>query len=87
RRIARLLLRLGEREGRRESGRLVIPIPLTRVGVADLVDSTTPTVIRILAGWAQIGLVTMTRARITLKDEAALFRIAGWKAEDRERLS
>ncbi|MBZ0254112.1 MAG: Crp/Fnr family transcriptional regulator [Candidatus Methylomirabilis sp.] len=86
RRIARLLLRLAAREGRRENGRIVVDIRLTRIEIAELVDSTTPTVIRTLAEWTRLGWLTMTRTCIALEDEDALRSLAGWEDEDRERL-
>jgi CRP/FNR family transcriptional regulator len=75
-RIARLLLTLSERMGRREGETLVIPLALTRQEIADMTSTTTETAIRVMSRWAKDNVVATRPDGFTLLDLAALRRAA-----------
>lgn len=75
-RIARALLRLAERSGRRSADFVEIDFPLSRQDVAEMTGSTLHTVSRILSAWERDGIVAGGRRRIAVRDRAALVRIA-----------
>lgn len=75
-RLARALLRLGERSTRRAEGRITIDPPLSRYDLAQLCGTTTETVSRIISNWQRTGLVEAGRERIVLVDLEELARIA-----------
>lgn len=75
-RVAHALLRLAEGAGRSGSDGLEIDFPLSRQDVAEMTGTTLHTVSRILSAWEKDGLVAGGRMRITLRDRAALSRIA-----------
>ncbi|MGP9820764.1 Crp/Fnr family transcriptional regulator [Salinarimonas sp. NSM] len=75
-RIAHALLRLAERSGRAGAGGVEIDFPLSRQDVAEMTGSTLHTVSRILSAWARDGVVASGRRRISVRDRAALSRIA-----------
>jgi CRP-like cAMP-binding protein len=56
-RIARLLIALAERMGRRGADGIEIPLVLTRLEVAELVGTTVESAIRVLSRWGREGLV------------------------------
>jgi CRP/FNR family transcriptional regulator len=76
RRIARLLLALSERLGRREGETLVIPLALTRQEIADLTSTTTETAIRVMSRWAKENVVSTRPDGFVLLDLAALHAAA-----------
>jgi CRP-like cAMP-binding protein len=77
RRLARLLLRLGQSIGRRTRRGLVINVPFSREDLAELVISSPYTVSRILADWRRVDTVDAQRARIIVRDPKRLAEIAG----------
>jgi CRP-like cAMP-binding protein len=72
RRIARLLLALSRRLGRREGDVLLIPLALTRQEIADLTSTTTETAIRVMSRWAKENVVATRPDGFALLDLAAL---------------
>ncbi len=76
RRVAQSLLRLARRAGAAEDAASTIPFPLTRKDVAEMCGTTLYTVSRILTAWEAAELITTERQRVTLRDPAALRRLA-----------
>jgi CRP/FNR family transcriptional regulator len=61
-RLAALLLRMTAREGQREeNGALRLSLPLSRQDLADLVDTTVESAIRVMSRWNHEGLVLTDR--------------------------
>jgi CRP-like cAMP-binding protein len=75
-RIARLLLRLADWTGREQSGRIHVPLALSRQELADLVGTTMETTIRVMTSLRQGGLVEPARRGVVLRDRAALELVA-----------
>ena len=75
RRLARLILRLGESIGRKTRRGLVIDVPLSRRDLAELVITSPYTVSRILAEWRRLDILDAQRTRILIQDRDALAAI------------
>jgi CRP-like cAMP-binding protein len=75
-RIAHALLRLSQQAGKPVSGGVEIEFPLSRQDVAEMTGTTLHTVSRTLSQWQQEGIVQVGRQRVTIRDAAALLRIA-----------
>jgi len=71
-RLAAAVLRLAEREGRREGRRIVLGFHVTRQMLADMTGTTVETTIRILRRWTRDGLVADERERLVIRDVDAL---------------
>lgn len=69
-RLARMLLALAPKIGRRENGVTVLPV--TRQELADMVGTTVETAIRITSKWHKAGIVRSGRNALALADLAAL---------------
>ena len=76
RRIARLLLTLASRMGRAASGRVEIPLALSRLEIAELTGTTVETAIRVMSRWGKENLVVTTPDGFVVNDEEALKQIA-----------
>ncbi|HKX17759.1 MAG TPA: MEDS domain-containing protein [bacterium] len=76
RRLARLILRLGESIGRKTPRGLVIDVPLSRRDLAELVITSPYTVSRILAEWRRLDILDAQRTRILIHDRGSLAAIA-----------
>ena len=76
RRIAHVLLRLAARAGQMAGPGTLIDFPVTRKDVAEMCGATLHTVSRILTAWEKAGLLATDHRRITIRDPAALQRIA-----------
>lgn len=74
-RIVELLLKLGEKIGRRDEDGLRIGIMLTRQDIADMVGSTVETTIRVLSRLTKRGLIDTRGKSLILKDLEALRQI------------
>lgn len=73
RRLAALFLHFADRFGDEdESGRLVIPLPLTRQHLARLVGARMETVIRALSSWTKSGMLETTKEGFVIASEASL---------------
>lgn len=77
RRLARLILRLGESLGRKTRRGVVVDVPLSRRDLAELVITSPYTVSRILAEWRRLDILDVQRTRILIQDEDNLAAIAG----------
>jgi CRP/FNR family transcriptional regulator len=71
-RLAAALLRLAEREGRREAHGVTLPFQLTRQSLADMTGTTVETAIRVVSRWLRDGLVADEGGRFVLADMDAL---------------
>lgn len=74
-RLAALFLKLADGMGRTESGKVVIPMALSRQDLADMVGTTIETAIRIMSRWGRDGVVRTERASFVIADRTALERI------------
>jgi CRP-like cAMP-binding protein len=71
-RIARVLLALADRVGRREPDGIVIPLALSRQEIADMVGTTQETAIRVMSRWGKDGLVVTEEGGFRIPDRQAL---------------
>ncbi len=76
RRVAHAVLRLADRAGVAVEGGVQIDFPVTRQDLAELTGSTLHSVSRIVSAWGARGVVDRGRARLLIRDLAALERIA-----------
>lgn len=77
-RLATLLLTLYERFGDDfEDGSAILPIPLTRQDLADLVSTTQETTIRVMSAWERRGLVGSEDSGFFFRNFAELQAVAG----------
>ena len=77
RRLAHVLLRLAIQAGEDTSGGTTIDFPVTRKDVAAMCGATLYTASRILTGWEKAELITTSRRRVTIRNLAAIRRLAG----------
>jgi CRP/FNR family transcriptional regulator, nitrogen oxide reductase regulator len=75
-RIASFFLKTAERIGEPRGGHLVIPMALSRQDIADMVGTTIETAIRVMSRWNRDGIVTTGKGSFTVRDMAALRRLA-----------
>lgn len=75
-RVARCLLRLARKFGRREDERVVIDYPLSREDIAELTGTTLYTVSRILRRWEEQGIVALARQRVAILSPHGLVALA-----------
>ena len=71
-RIAKLILRLGARYGRREGGVIHLEIPLTHQEIADMVGTTRQTVTSALSRLKRRGALSIDMHRIHIESEELL---------------
>jgi CRP-like cAMP-binding protein len=76
RRVARALLRLASQSGVREGDSVVIDLPLTRQDIAEMAGTTPYSASRILAAWAESGIVLAGRKRVEIRRPHQLVAIA-----------
>jgi CRP-like cAMP-binding protein len=75
-RLARLLLKLGDRIGIPQPGRIFVPLPLARQELADLTGTTIETTIRIMSRWHKENVVHTEKDGFAIFDRATLEDIA-----------
>jgi CRP-like cAMP-binding protein len=75
-RLAAALLRLADREGRRDATGIALPFPLTRQSLADMTGTTVETTIRIVSRWLKDRVLVEDRGRLVLRDLDALRDVA-----------
>lgn len=75
-RIAKLILRLGARYGRREGGVMHLDIPLTHQEIADMVGTTRQTVTSVLSRLRREGVLSIDTHRIQIESEDLLSGLA-----------
>lgn len=76
RRVARALLRLASKAGRRTDRGVEIDMPLTREDIARLTGTTLFTVSRVMADWEEAGIVESGRERVVIRSPHGLVTIA-----------
>ena len=74
-RFARLFLKLSERMGRPRPDGSFIPMPLSRLELAELTGTTIETSIRIMSRWAKEGIVLTEKDGFVVADRVALERL------------
>jgi CRP-like cAMP-binding protein len=75
-RIAKLILRLGARYGRREGAIIHLDIPLTHQEIADMVGTTRQTVSSVLSRFKRDGVLSIDTHRIQIESEELLAGLA-----------
>lgn len=75
-RVARALVRLVSRGGKRTDEGVLINFPLSRQDLAELTGTTLHTVSRILSGWEAAGIIKSGRQRVVVRKPHALVSIA-----------
>lgn len=75
-RIAKLILRLGARYGRRDGGVIHLDIPLTHQEIADMVGTTRQTVTSALSRLKRQGVLSIDTHRIQIESEELLTGLA-----------
>jgi len=75
-RIAKLILRLGARYGRREAHVIYLDIPLTHQEIADMVGTTRQTVTSALSRLKRQGVLSIDMHRIQIESEELLSGLA-----------
>lgn len=76
RRIARLLLMLAQRMGRREGKGAQVPLALSRQEIADLTATTVETAIRVMSRWGKEDLVITGPDGFTIPDLEAFEQLS-----------
>ena len=74
-RIARLFLALADRVGKPEGRGYVVPVPLSRQEIADLVGTTQETAIRIMSRWNKEGILLTEEDAFRIPSRARLEEI------------
>jgi CRP-like cAMP-binding protein len=75
-RVARAVLRLLAKAGRRAESGIQIEFPLSRQDIAEMTGTTLHTVSRILSDWEHRGLMESGRMRVVIRQPDALLAIA-----------
>jgi CRP/FNR family transcriptional regulator, nitrogen oxide reductase regulator len=75
-RLARTLLRLIQRTGRRVEGGVLIDVRLSRQEMAEMTGTSLFTVSRILNRWQEAGLIELRRQRVLVRHPHGLVSIA-----------
>lgn len=76
-RIAAALLKLADRMGQIEGGRILIQTPLSRQDLADMVGTTLETASRVVSQFRKAGLIESGRQWIAILDRQRLETLAG----------
>jgi CRP-like cAMP-binding protein len=76
RRIARALLRLVSKLGRKAETGVLIDLPLSRQDLANMTGTTLYTVSRILSRWDEEGIIESGRDKVVIKHPPRLVAIA-----------
>jgi len=74
-RIARLILELAEKAGRKKNGSIVIKLPLTRQDIAEMTGTTVETTIRVMSRWKKQGIINTERGYIEIIDKEELEKL------------
>lgn len=71
-RLAKVLLRIGEEVGLKDSRGTFVPVKLSRGDLADLVGCRVETTIRVMTRWQREGVVETQREGLVIRDEGNL---------------
>jgi CRP-like cAMP-binding protein len=75
-RLARMLLRLVQRAGRRVEGGVLVDVRLSRQELAEMTGTSLYTVSRILNRWQEAGVIELRRQRVLVRHPHGLVTIA-----------
>jgi CRP-like cAMP-binding protein len=75
-RVARGLLRLASRSGRKVEDGVLIDFPISRQDIAEMTGTTLHTVSRLLAAWGEKGIVRSGRQKVTVVEPLRLSLLA-----------
>jgi CRP/FNR family transcriptional regulator, nitrogen oxide reductase regulator len=75
-RLARALVELSERHGKRDGAGVSLPVPLTRQDLAALTGTTVYTASRVVSNWVNADIVESHRARLRVKQMNRLMKLA-----------
>ena len=78
-RIAHILVTLGNKFGEKDPRGLLVQLPLSRKDLADMAGTSTETTSRIMSRFQEEGLITTGRQWVAINDKPELLRIS---AED-----
>jgi len=84
-RLAAVLLQLAERYGNGTDGEIHMAIPLSQEELAGLGFTSRTTVIRAFRNWRRRGFIRTGQRRITILDQEAIRRAAGWAERNSPR--
>lgn len=73
-RLAAVLFILAESYGRKDTGGIVIAVPLTRQDLSEMAGTTVETAIRVMSRWQKEGIIATEHQIITICDAAGLER-------------
>lgn len=76
RRVARTLLRLLTQAGRKVKEGVLIDLPLSRQGIAEMAGTTLFTVSRLVSEWERGGILDVGRERVVVRNPHALVMVA-----------
>jgi CRP-like cAMP-binding protein len=76
RRVAHAVVRLVEQSGRQVEDGVVVDFPITHQDIAQVAGTTLHSVSRVLSAWEGVGLVTVGRRKIVVRDLKGLARVA-----------
>ncbi|HEX9160256.1 MAG TPA: Crp/Fnr family transcriptional regulator [Thermoanaerobaculia bacterium] len=74
-RAARLFMTLADRVGLSKGSEVIIPLPLSRQEIADLIGTTLETAIRLMSRWQKDAIVLTEKSGFRIPDPAGLRRI------------
>ncbi len=74
-RIAKILLELADRIGKKMNTSIVIATPLTRQDIAEMTGTTVETAIRVMSKWKKQGIINTERGYIEILDREQLERL------------
>ena len=75
-RIARVLLEIADRIGKKYEDVIVIDAPLTRLDIAEMTGTTVETTIRVMSKWKKQGIINTERGYIEIIKRRELERLA-----------
>ncbi len=75
-RLARVLLRIGDEVGLKDSRGTFVPVRLSRGDLADMVGCRVETTIRVMTRWQRQGIVETQREGLVIRDHAQLAETA-----------
>ncbi len=74
-RIAKILLELADRIGKRMNSSIIIATPLTRQDIAEMTGTTVETAIRVMSKWKKQGIINTERGYIEILDRQQLEKL------------
>jgi len=75
-RIARVLLEIADRIGKKHKDTIIIDAPLTRNDIAEMTGTTVETAIRVMSKWKKMGIINTDRGFIEILKRKELERLA-----------